>query len=129
LEVIAAHPDDFELVGLAAGKNADLLEKQARDTAVRHVAIADESRGQDLAGHVGRTAKVYIGAGGLVELVRTVDVDFVLAAIVGAAGLPATLTALDRGLTVGLANKESLVVAGALATALAAKRGATLLPV
>jgi 1-deoxy-D-xylulose-5-phosphate reductoisomerase len=64
-----------------------------------------------------------------VELVTTTDADFVLAAIVGAAGLPATLAAVERGLDVGLANKESLVVAGAILMPLAAQRGGRLIPV
>ena len=70
-----------------------------------------------------------VGAEGLVELVQTCDADFVLAAIVGAAGLPATLAAVQRGLTVGLANKESLVAAGAILMPLARERGSRLIPV
>ena len=74
-------------------------------------------------------AKIYAGSRELAEMVRRDDVDIVLAAIVGAAGLPAVLAAVEAGKTLALANKESLVVAGSLLIPLAQKSGAKILPV
>jgi 1-deoxy-D-xylulose-5-phosphate reductoisomerase len=86
---------------------------------VADLAIADEACYDDLRRAAPAGARVRAGTAGLVELVEALDADFVLAAIVGAAGLPATLAAVERGLDVGLANKESLVVAGSLLMPLA----------
>jgi 1-deoxy-D-xylulose-5-phosphate reductoisomerase len=99
LEVIAAHPDRFELVGLAAGRNADALAQQAAETGV---------------------ARTALGIDETVELVRDVPADVVLNGITGSVGLSATLAALETGATLALANKESLIVGGELVLAAAA---------
>ncbi len=129
LEVAAALPDEIVIVGLAARHQWQLLAEQAAQYAVPAVAIAGEAYYDKLHRQCPRGTRVLAGIAGLVELVETSAADFVLAAIVGAAGLPATLAAVRRGLDVGLANKESLVVAGALLMPLAAERGATIVPV
>ncbi len=129
LDVVASLPDDVRVVGLAAKHNWQLLSEQARRFDVRSVAIADERHADALRQSCTPNTRVHTGAPGLVELVRETDADYVLAAIVGAAGLPATLAAVERGLDVGLANKESLVVAGAIIMPLAEKTGSTLIPV
>ena len=74
-------------------------------------------------------AQCYCGPAGLVEMVRRDDIDIVVAAIVGSAGLPATLATVESGKTLALANKESLVVAGSLVIPLARKKGVAILPV
>ncbi|MEW6251062.1 MAG: 1-deoxy-D-xylulose-5-phosphate reductoisomerase [Planctomycetota bacterium] len=129
LEVAAALPDEVRVVGLAAHREWRLLAEQARQCGAGAVAIADETLCADVRRSVPRGTRVYGGPAGLVELVRETRADFVLAAIVGAAGLPATLAAVERGVDVGLANKESLVVAGALLMPLAAERGGAVIPV
>lgn len=129
LEVAAALRDEIVIVGLAARHQWQLLAEQAARYAVPAVAIAGEAYYDKLRSQCPRGTRVLAGIAGLVELVETSAADFVLAAIVGAAGLPATLAAVRRGLDVGLANKESLVVAGALLMPLAAERGATIVPV
>jgi 1-deoxy-D-xylulose-5-phosphate reductoisomerase len=129
LEVVAALRADVQIVGLTAGRDWQRLAEQVRHFAVRTVAIADESHADDLRRACPRGTRVLVGPAGLVELVRTADADFVLSAIVGAAGLPATLAAVERGIDVGLANKESLVVAGSILMPLARQRGSRLLPV
>jgi 1-deoxy-D-xylulose-5-phosphate reductoisomerase len=129
LEVVAALRAEMQVVGLTAGQDWQKLAEQAAHFAVRTVAIAHENAVNDLRRACPRGTRVLAGPGGLVELVRTCDADFVLAAIVGAAGLPATLAAVERGLDVGLANKESLVVAGSILMPLAHERGSRLLPV
>lgn len=123
LDVIARMPDRFRVVGLAAGRRGDDLAEQARRFGVRDVAIVDGSCGCAVDGSVRR------GAGSAEELVREVEADIVVASIVGSAGLASTLAALELGRDVALANKETLVAAGALAVATARRTGARLLPV
>jgi 1-deoxy-D-xylulose-5-phosphate reductoisomerase len=129
LDVVAALGDRVRVVGLAAWQSWERLAAQARRFDVPSVALADETHTRELQAACPAGTRVLSGPDGLVELVRTTDADHVLAAIVGAAGLPATLAAVERGLTVGLANKESLVVAGSLLMPLAARTGSTLIPV
>src|SRR3954454_900842 len=98
LEVIAANPDRFELVGLAAGRNRTLLDEQARATGVTATAL---------------------GVDEAVALVRAVEADVVLNGITGSVGLAPTLAVLEAGATLALANKESLIVGGELVTSAA----------
>lgn len=100
LDVIRANPRRFELVGLAAGSNAELLSEQAQQFQVDDTAL---------------------GADQAEQLVRDVDADVVLNAITGSIGLGSTLAALKAGRTLALANKESLIVGGELVTAAAAE--------
>jgi len=129
LEVAATLAHEITIVGLTAGSDAATLAELAHRFSVPAVAIADDSAYDRLRRAVPAGTRVLAGPAGLVELVQTTEADFVLAAIVGAAGLPATLAAVAQGRVVGLANKESLVIAGALLMPLAAARGATLIPV
>ncbi len=115
LEVIAANPDKFTVVGLAAGGgNIDLLARQIRETGVNAVAVADPAAAARLDG------PALSGAGAVTELVRTTEADVVLNALVGSLGLEPTLAALESGARLALANKESLVAGGPLVTAAAA---------
>ncbi|HOO15745.1 MAG: 1-deoxy-D-xylulose-5-phosphate reductoisomerase [Phycisphaerae bacterium] len=129
LDVVRGLGPDVRVVGLAAGRDWAKLAEQARRFRVGTVAIADETCAADLARACPPNTRVLAGPQGLVELVQTTDADFVLAAIVGVAGLPATLAAVERGIDVGLANKESLVVAGSIIMPLARQRGCRLIPV
>ncbi|MCV7193885.1 1-deoxy-D-xylulose-5-phosphate reductoisomerase [Mycolicibacterium brumae] len=115
LEVIAANPDRFELVGLAAGGgNADLLAAQRARTGVGNVALADP----DAAARIGDVS--FAGPEAATRLVQETEADVVLNALVGALGLAPTLAALRSGARLALANKESLVAGGPLVTAAAA---------
>jgi 1-deoxy-D-xylulose-5-phosphate reductoisomerase len=100
LDVIRANPRRFELVGLAAGSNAEILEQQAEQFQVEHTAL---------------------GAAEAEQLVRDVEADVVLTAITGSIGLGSTLAALKAGRTLALANKESLIVGGELVKSAAAE--------
>jgi 1-deoxy-D-xylulose-5-phosphate reductoisomerase len=114
LEVIAARPDRFEVVGLAAGgANLDLLNQQIAETGVTEVAVA--RAGTQLGGITPRT-----GPDAATELVRNVEADVVLNGLVGSLGLEPTLAALESGARLALANKESLVAGGSLVTKAAA---------
>ncbi|OBB18089.1 1-deoxy-D-xylulose-5-phosphate reductoisomerase [Mycolicibacterium elephantis] len=109
LEVIAANPDRFEVVGLAAGGgNPDLLARQRAETGVTNIAVADV----DAAQRVGNVP--YAGPDAATQLVESTEADVVLNALVGALGLEPTLAALATGARLALANKESLVAGGPL---------------
>ncbi len=129
VEVACALAPETRVVALAAGADWRGLAEQARKCLPAAVAIADETCRERLIEAVPAGTRVYAGAFELVEMVRAVDTDLVLAAIVGAAGLPATLAAVERGIDVALANKESLVVAGSILMPLAGRTGSRLIPV
>ena len=116
LEVIADNPDRFTVVGLAAGGgNVELLEQQITRTGVTEVAVADPLAADRL-----DRPGVRSGPEAVTELVREVEADVVLNALVGSLGLAPTLAALESGARLALANKESLVAGGSLVTAAAA---------
>ena len=130
LEVAARFPDRLVVRALTAGSNWELLAEQARRVRPARVAIADEAAYRSLADAVaGLDIDVRAGPEAVVELAREDGADVVVAAIVGAAGLRPTLAAIEAGRTVALANKEALVVAGALVEAAARRSGATVIPV
>ncbi|WP_163645177.1 1-deoxy-D-xylulose-5-phosphate reductoisomerase [Mycobacterium saskatchewanense] len=122
LEVIAANPDRFEVVGLAAGgANVDTLLRQRAETGVGNIAIADEGAAE-------RFGDVpFSGPEAVTRLVEETDADVVLNALVGARGLRPTLAALHSGARLALANKESLVAGGPLV--LRAARPGQIVPV
>ena len=118
----------FEIAGLAAGgASIETLAVQARRFGVRHVAIADAS----LAGTLRGFERVFGGPDAALQLVEAVarPGDLVLGAMVGAAGIPAIIAAIERGCDIALANKETLVAAGAIVMPLVRQRGVRLLPV
>ncbi|QZT64236.1 1-deoxy-D-xylulose-5-phosphate reductoisomerase [Mycolicibacterium austroafricanum] len=109
LDVIAANPDRFEVVGLAAGGgNTDLLARQRAETGVTNIAVADEAAATAVGG------VAYSGPDAATRLVENTEADVVLNALVGALGLKPTLAALATGARLALANKESLVAGGPL---------------
>lgn len=120
LEVIAARPDWFNVVALTAGGGQlELLAEQVRAFAPRFVAVPTTSAADELRRLLG-DAEVEIAAEGGNEIAAALDVDVVLNAITGAAGLLATMATLAHGTTLALANKESLVIGGRLVTDAAA---------
>src|SRR5258708_367574 len=135
LSVVESYPDRFQVSTLAAGNNAELAFEQAVRWKPRVVSLADEAAAQALPTRL-RQAGVWkaggqsgAGAAGAVRVATQREVDFVVSAIVGISGLEATYEVVRAGKTVGLANKECLVVAGELITAEARKQGKPLLPI
>jgi 1-deoxy-D-xylulose-5-phosphate reductoisomerase len=116
-------PAPIEIVGLAAGRDLDKLLTAAESLGVRELAIADTD------GHAPSGFNLRRGEEAAEALVREVPCDIVVGAIVGAAGLPATLAAAELGLDIALANKETLVAAGGLIVPAAQASGSRLLPV
>lgn len=130
LDVVRHHPDRLKLVTLAAqGSDLERLEAQIAEFEPAMVAVFDPERAAALADRVGERTRVLAGPEGLVAASTHLEVDLLLAAVVGAAGLPAVHAALAAGKDVALANKESLVVAGGLLTRLAHRTEARILPV
>ena len=112
LDVVRAHPDKLKVLGLAAGSNADRLAEQASAFGVSLTALASTD-----------------GIDGLIAVATHPDVDIVICASSGTDALEAVLAAIEAGKTIALANKEVLVMAGALVTAAARARGVAILPV
>jgi 1-deoxy-D-xylulose-5-phosphate reductoisomerase len=129
LDLIERSPDRFEVVALTASVNATALADAARRTGARLAVIADERRLPELeAALAGTACQTAAGPQALIDA-ATADAEWVMAAIVGCAGLMPTMAAIDAGKTVALANKEALVTAGALMTQAAERSGAALVPV
>ena len=132
LAVVDAHPDQLEVVALAAGNNTSRLAEQGKRYRPSLVSVATESglaALTDLLPLSERPEALECGAHGLLAAATHPDVDVVLCASSGAAGLEAALAAIDHGKTVALANKEVLVMAGALMVDAARRRRVALLPV
>lgn len=132
LSVVDAHRDRVTVVALAAGHNTTRLADQVRKCRPALVSVATDQGLAELTAQLAsgeRPAAIEVGANGLVAAATHPDVDLVLCASSGAAGLEAAFAAIEHGKTVALANKEVLVMAGGLMVAAARKRGVSLLPV
>jgi 1-deoxy-D-xylulose-5-phosphate reductoisomerase len=131
LAVVDAHPARLKVVALAAGDNAPLLSEQVRRYQPEVVAMATGEGVDRLRAACGADTPVTMGGGaeGLIAVATHPPVDIVICASSGTAGLEAVLAALAAGKTIALANKEVLVMAGALVTAAAQRSGALILPV
>jgi len=129
LEVLQALAYDWEIVGLAAGSKASQLAQQANRVHPQAIAIVREDRMAQLKEALDYAAEIFAGDDALVALLNAVDFDCAVCAVVGAAGLAATLRAVELGKRVALANKEALVVAGSLVLRLAKSSGAEIIPV
>jgi len=133
LSVAESYPDRFQIVALAAGHNLDAAVEQARRWRPRMISMAAEADANTLSKQLKKEGlgeiEVVYGAGGTVAIATHPEVDFVVSAIVGVAGLEATYEAVRAGKILGLANKECLVAAGELITAEARKKGVPLLPI
>lgn len=130
LQVIEEHSDLFEAYVLTAGNNADLLASQARKFVPCAVVIADESKYDHVREALADLPiQVYAGSEALCQVVAMEPVDMVLTALVGFSGLRPTIAAIKAGKPIALANKETLVVAGELITALCQEYNVPMLPV
>ncbi len=130
LEIISNHRDQFKVVALTAGKNIGLIEEQIQSFSPEVVAVADEAAARDLRSRMQKHApSILSGHDGVTEVAGYRGSEFVLSAIVGAAGLIPTISAIQAGKTIGLANKEALVMAGRIVTDEAKKSGVRIFPV
>jgi 1-deoxy-D-xylulose-5-phosphate reductoisomerase len=129
LDLILRNPDDFSVDALTAQTNVAALARAARATSARIAVIGDESLLPDLRAALSGSGIATAGGEGAIVEAASRDVDITMASIVGCAGLKPVMAAIERGGTVALANKESLVSAGSVMTRAIARTGATLLPV
>lgn len=132
LDVVSRNPGRFDVVALSAHRNTRRLAEQCARFDVQLAVIADPARVDELAAELraaGSAAEIMSGEEGLIAAAGLTNVDAVMAAIVGAAGLAPTFHAARNGKTILLANKESLVIAGEVFVAEARRRGAAVLPV
>jgi 1-deoxy-D-xylulose-5-phosphate reductoisomerase len=130
LDVIAAFPEKFQVVALSAGSNAAALAELAQRHRPQFLAIGDQRAALELADRLNIPSNTIVtGQAGLEAVASHPDVDLVIAAIVGQAGLKPTYAAVAAGKRVALASKESLVMAGELVMRVAKERNATILPV
>jgi 1-deoxy-D-xylulose-5-phosphate reductoisomerase len=133
LNVIENHPERFQLITMAAGSNIEAALEQARRWKPKVLSLASEQdaakAAQQLKGEGLGAIEIVYGQAGTVRVATHPEVDFLVSAIVGVAGLKATYEAVRAGKEVGLANKECLVAAGELITAEARKQGKPLLPI
>ena len=132
LDVINRHPDKYRVFAITGNSQLELLMEQAQKCAPRYVVIADEANYKlacELASQYGVDAEILAGAKALEEVSSAPEVDAVMAAIVGAAGLLPTLAAVKAGKRVLLANKEALVMSGTLFIEAANHSGAQILPI
>ena len=130
LEVVTNHPGQFEILALAAQSNTELLAEQYRRFRPRYVCVADPAKGRALADSLkDESVEVLTGETDVIRLAGLEKADLVVNAIVGAAGLRASLETVKKGKNLALANKESLVAGGPLFAAIIEKTQAKILPI
>lgn len=129
LSVAEQFPEELCVVGLSTNRNVDLLRQQVRKFSPRSVAVLDETLGRAFESEMRGVTRVFVGADGFEEFAAFDHPAIVLNALVGFAGLRPTIRAIKSGCAIALANKETLVVAGALITALLSEHNVPLYPV
>ena len=130
LEIVAAHPDQYRIVSLSAGNNLQRLKEQIRRFKPQLVSVLCPEAAARLRHELGEDGpRVYSGVEGLIACASHEQVDMVVTAVVGAAGLVPTMAAIEAGKDIALANKETLVTAGPLVMAAVARKGVRLYPV
>lgn len=122
-------PDQFQLIGLAAGNNTELLLEQTRRHKPAAISITDPAKAKELSNLLGTSCQVHSGNEGLLKLATMSDADIVLIAIVGTAGLQPALAAIRAGKDIAVASKEILVMAGEIVMNEARKHGVRVLAV
>lgn len=130
LDIVQRYPDEFRVVGLTAGNNIEKLEEQIRAFAPRVVAVSQETAAATLRQRcAGLPVEILSGESGIAQVASLTEAELVISAIVGAAGLVPTLTAIRSGKHIALANKEPMVMAGKLMQEEAHKHGVRIFPV
>ena len=130
LEVVQASAGRLQVVALAAHSSAALLLEQAQQAKPSRLALADERAAAEVdAARIPAGAELLVGQRGLIEIARLPEVDVLVSAIVGSAGLHSTWAAVEAGKVIALANKETLVVAGPLVMSRCEQSGARIIPI
>jgi len=131
LDVVEQHPQEFSVVAMAAGTNVDLLAKQVVKFGPELVSVGNEEAAFALKERLGNKVKpeIVYGSEGLDQVARYQAANFVMTAVVGSVGVAPTLSAIEAGKTIGLANKETLVSAGPVVMKKAKEKGVQIIPV
>jgi 1-deoxy-D-xylulose-5-phosphate reductoisomerase len=131
LKVIGAYPERYKVVALGAGRNLDLLRRQIERFRPKSVAVQEQDLAEELRRRLKKVSdtEVFSGTEGFVRLAQMEEVDTVISAMSGSAGLIPTFAAIQAGKDVALANKEVMVMAGPLVMAEARKRGVSIIPI
>lgn len=130
LDLVRQHPDRFEILTLVAGSNMELLVQQIHEFRPRYVSVKSDQEREDLIRRLGNfELPIGVGESGIVEAAAHPEVETVISALVGARGLIPTLAAIESGKTIALANKESMVIAGAIMNSACERSGAKIIPV
>lgn len=129
LDVVRAYPDRYSVAYLTTNKNVDLLEQQVAEFHPRGVVVCDPKAAEEAQRRLRGTVPVFFGEAACIDLATRPEVDVVMSAMVGFAGLAPTIAAAEAGKRIALANKETLVVAGTLVNRALKRSGAVMLPV
>lgn len=129
LDVIAEKPEQFRVVGLAAGRSGERICEQIIRFQPEAVSLRDHEIAHEVRSRVGRSTCIYEGFQGMIEMIRTLEADAVVNGLVGSVGMIPTLASLESGKDVLLANKETMVVAGQLVMETAKRKGKRVVPI
>ncbi|MDQ6995601.1 MAG: 1-deoxy-D-xylulose-5-phosphate reductoisomerase [Mariprofundaceae bacterium] len=129
VDVMLRHPDKFSAYALVGHQNSARMLILAKQLKPEYIIMTDEQAAKELVGKLPKGVRLEVGMQAAIEVSQASDVDMVMAAMVGSAGLPAALAAVRAGKRVGLANKECLVTAGRIFMTEAKRCGATVVPV
>lgn len=129
LEVVRKHPERYKVMALAAGTNVEEMVRQMKEFRPRLVSMASKEAAEEVKLHASYPVQVVYGENGLLEVASYPEADYLLSSLVGSRGLRPTLAGIHSGKTIGLANKETLVMAGGLVMEEAKKAGVSILPV
>lgn len=129
LDICRQHPDQFEVVAISAGRNLEVLRKQIQEFQPKLVSVKSEKEYKELKADLPSHIEILFGEEGNVAVATHTEVEVVISAIVGAAGLIPTMKAIEAKKTIALANKESMVVAGELMSELAEQHQVKIIPV
>jgi 1-deoxy-D-xylulose-5-phosphate reductoisomerase len=129
LDVVSSNPDAFQVAGLAAGRSAKAIGEQILRFRPEAASLSDPRAAREVREHTGRTARIFEGFQGMLEMIRTVEADAVVNGLVGSAGMLPTIVALESGKDVLLANKETMVMAGKLVMETVRRTGRRIVPI
>lgn len=129
LEIARSFPEKFEIIGLTANNNIQLLKKQIEEFHPKVVVVRDLAKAKELKAQIGNQCEILTGDQGLLEITKRDNYDILVSALVGFAGLAPTIEAIKLKKRIALANKETLVTAGEIVNALCKKFNAELIPV
>ncbi len=129
LEVIEEHLDKFNVIGLSAGNNIELLKKQINKFSPKIVSVSSKELAEKLKYDISDKIDIVFGDSGLIDVATYNEVDFVVVSVVGSIGLVPTIKAIEAGKDIGLANKETLVSGGHIVMELVKRHNVKLLPI